>query len=114
MASFWSDPAVRAVMTQKRVIAEPRLHSRISKARVAAVHPLEMSAALSALATAAHSHGLTASTQSSYSSHVNYFLEFSLSLSVDHNQFGAPEHSGGLTEEDESRVRSSCARTPRC
>jgi hypothetical protein len=90
---------------QERSVLDPKLHSRISRARVAAACPLETAAELRTLASAAHAGGLNSSTQSTYSSHVNYFLEFGLVLGCDIYRFGAPLHQGGLGVEEESRVR---------
>ena len=57
------------------------------------------------MADAALGEGLAPLTQWSYSSHVNYFLEFCQSISLDMYSFGALPSWGGLPPSEEETVR---------
>jgi len=103
--SFWADPAVQAIALRRPAPAEPMIHSRRSRARLATVHPYALATSLRALGDAAGAQGLSDGTRAVYSSHVSYFLELGQLLGFDIHKFGAPEHAGGLPPLEESRVR---------
>ena len=77
-------------LNRTRPLHEPIICNRISRTRLARLHPLDFAFEFRASADAALGKGLSGSTKQAYNSHVNYFYEFCQSITLDIRLFGAP------------------------